>query len=65
MDVAIIYQQQVTTCPENQLKKHEMTERQENQTSVFVLFYPGPGDPSQKNYNVLLVSWNATQDGSD
>lgn len=42
-----------------------MSEREENQTSVFVLFYPGPGKFSWKNCNLVLVSWNAAQDGSD
>lgn len=65
MDVAIIHQQQVPTCPENQLKKHEMSEREESQTSVSVLFYPGPAESSWKIYNILLVSWNAARGGSD
>lgn len=50
MDAAIIYQEQVPTCPENQLRKQEMSEREENQTSVFVLFYPGPAESSWKSY---------------
>lgn len=54
MDVAIIYQQQVPTCPENQLKKHEMSEREESQTSVFVLFYPGPESPVGKSTTFSL-----------
>lgn len=63
MDVAIIHQEQVPTCPENQLRKQEMSEREENQTSVFVLFYPGPGESSRKSYNLLLVSWDGAWDG--